>query len=320
MLSKSDYYAFERLAHSPPDLSNAGPWDFFLSAYDKTERVQQPFNDIQAGWKQWVVHEEYRLPKQEWPTGAVELHAASEPPAILALMREYSSELQGANVCIDSTGFIRPHLLVLLWAMRDIGIRSFDVLYTDPVRYLEDENTRFTGPIVKVEQVPGYEGVHRASVEANDLLVIGAGYDYEQIARTCEAKLSSKKYILIGLPSLQPHMYQESVLRINRATEWIGSLPPQQRLYASANHPFTVAQALRDLVEKEEQESMARGSQPENLYLCPVGPKPHVLGFAIYYLRELQNRSASIIYPFAEHYPVSTTQGLLRTWQYRIEL
>ena len=223
-------------------------------------------------------------------------------------------------MCIDSTGFIRPHLLVLLWAMKDIGIRTFDVLYTDPVRYSEDENTRFTGPIEKVEQVPGYEGVHRASVAANDLLVISAGYDFEQIARACEAKLSSKKYILIGLPSLQPHMYQESVLKINRATEWIGDLPPQQRLFASANHPFTVAQALKELVEMEGQGATALGSQSDNLYLCPVGPKPHVLGFAIYYLRELQNSSASIIYPFADHYPLSTTQGLLRTWQYRIEL
>ena len=184
-------------------------------------------------------------------------------------------------------------------ALRDIGVRSFDVLYSDPVRYVDDENTRFTsGPVVKVEQVPGYEGVHRASAASNDLLVVGAGYDYEQIASACEAKRSSKKYILTGLPSLQPHMYQESVLRINRASEWIGSLPPAQWLYASANHPFTVAQVLHDLIEREEQESYARGALFENLYLCPVGPKPHALGFAIYYLRELEGKSASIIYPF----------------------
>ena len=79
MLPKSDYYAFERLAHNPSDLSSAGPWDFFLSAYDKTERVQQPFDSVQASWKQWVVYEEYQLPKGEWPTGAVELHPSFDP-------------------------------------------------------------------------------------------------------------------------------------------------------------------------------------------------------------------------------------------------
>ena len=142
--------------------------------------------------------------------------------------------------------------------------------------------------------MPGYEGVHRASGSANDLLIVGAGYDYEQISRACQAKLRSKKYILVGLPSLQPHMYQESVLRINQVTDLSGTLPPQQWLYASANQPFTVAQALHDLVDREEQEANARGVLGENLYLCPVGPKPHVLGFAIFYLRELKDEAASI--------------------------
>ena len=315
MFRKADYYAFERLEHRPSELNSAGPWDFLLSAYDKTERVQTPFRDIPADRKHWIVHEEYGLPKGDWPPGATQLRASFDPPAILEFVRERSDELQGVNVCVDSTGFIRPHLLVLLWALRDVGVLSFDVLYSDPARYVEDENTEFTGPVVRVEQVPGYEGIHHASAATNDLLVIGAGYDYEQIARACEAKRNSKKYVLTGLPSLQPHMYQESVLRIDQATEWIGALPPQQRLYASANHPFTVAQALHDLIAREELDG-----SPRNLYLCPIGPKPHVLGFAVYYLRELAGGTASIIYPFAKRYPTLTTQGLLRTWQYRIEL
>ena len=320
MIPRVDYYAFERLQHSPADLANAGPWDFLLSAYDETERVQKPFSDIRAHHKQWIVHEEYGFVEAERPHKAIELPGSFDPPAIFQYAREQFNHLQGASICIDSTGFIRPHFLVLLRALKDIGIRSFDVLYSDPVRYVEDENTQFiTGPVVKVEQVPGYEGVHRAPVEASDLLVIGAGYDFEQIARACDAKRRSKKYVLTGLPSLQPHMYQESVLRMNQATEWTGTLAQQQRLYASANHPFTVAQVLHDLVSREDQESSARGISRGNLYLCPIGPKPHVLGFGLYYLRELEGGPASIIYPFAAGYSRLTTQGLRRTWQYRIE-
>ena len=320
VFSRADYYAFERISHSPSNLSEAGPWDFLLSAYDGTTRVSTPFRDVQAAHKQWVVHEEYGLLKADRPPQAVDLTASFDPPDMLEFVRERAHELRGVKVCIDSTGFIRPHLLVLLWALQNVGIRSFDVLYTDPVRYIADENTTFTGPVATVEQVPGYEGVHLLPLAASDLLVIGAGYDYGQIARACDAKLSSKKYILTGLPSLQPHMYQESVLQIERADESIGGLPEQRRLYASANHPFTVAQALHDLVEREEREAEAQGGSLGNLYLCPVGPKPHVLGFAIYYLRELKGKSASIIYPFARRYERLTTQGLLRTWQYRVEL
>ena len=312
VFSNAKYYAFKRLQHSPSDLSNAGPWDIFLSAFNKTERVQKPFEDVRACVKQWVIHEEYGLAEADFPREAIKLSALFDPPDIKGLVEIWSDRLQNASLCIDSTGFIRPHLLVLLRALKDIGVRKFDVLYSDPVRYIEDENTEFTaGPVVRVDQVPGYQGIHRPSVAADDVLVIGAGYDYKQIVSACEEKRNSKKYILTGLPSLQPHMYQESVLRINRASESIGPLPPQQLLYASANHPFTVAQALHDLMDREDL---------QNLYLCPIGPKPHVLGFAIYYLRELENMSASIIYPFAESYSPFTSQGHRRTWQYQVEL
>ncbi len=321
MFRRADYYAFDRFEHRPAELRHAGPWDFLLSAYDESERVQKPFELIQASRKEWIVHEEYKFLKQDRPVNATEMPASFDPPGMIAFVKARSEELRRGRVCIDSTGFIRPHLLVLLRALRDEGVRSFDVLYSDPMRYIEDENTRFTtGPVVDVEQVPGYAGVHRAASAASDLLVIGAGYDYDQIARTCEAKRASKKYVLIGLPSLQPHMYQESVLRIDRATEWIGTLPPQQRLYASANHPFAAAQALHDVITREERAADVQGESRGNLYLCPVGPKPHVLGFAVYYLRELEGGTSSIIYPFAEGYSRLTTQGLLRTWEYRIEL
>lgn len=312
LLPKGDYYAYERKEFSPSELHKAGPWDFLLSAYDDTDRVQQPFHNISATHKQWLIHEEYRLPKRDHPAGAIELSASFDPPAISNFVRTWADKFKDAKVCVDSTGFIRPHLLVLLGALRDIGVLEFDVLYSDPVRYVDDENTEFTiGPVVRVEQIPGYEGVHRASGSGEDLLVIGAGYNYRQITSVCEEKRNSQKYILTGLPSLQPHMYQESVLRIHQAAESIGYLTEQQRLYASANNPFTVAQALQDLFQEKK---------PVNLYLCPVGPKPHVLGFAIFYLRELKNAAASVIYPFPEGYSRQTSQGLRRTWQYRVEL
>ena len=321
MFRRADYLAFEKLEHHPSDLGRAGPWEFLLSAYDETERVQTPFRLIQAVHKEWIIHEEFRFPRRDWPPNATEVSASFDPPGMIEFVKDRSKGLRSGRVCIDSTGFVRPHLLVLLRALRDIGVRSVDVLYSDPLRYIADENTRFTtGPVVDVEQVPGYAGVHRAGGAASDLLVIGAGYGYDEIVRTCEAKRASKKYVLIGLPSLQPHMYQESVLRIDRATESIGTLPPQQRLYASANNPFAVAQALHDVIAREERAADAQGESRGNLYLCPVGPKPHVLGFAVYYLRELEGGSSSIIYPFAEGYSRLTTQGLLRTWQYRIEL
>ena len=51
-----------------------------------------------------------------------------------------------------------------------------------------------------------------------------------------------------------------------------------------------------------------------------LGGTTLVLGFAVYYLRELQDTTVSIIYPFAEGYQRLTTDGFLRTWQFQIEL
>ena len=248
------------------------------------------------------------------------LDATYDSPAI-QYVRDEVHEHQDMRLCIDATGFIRPHLLVLLRAIKEAGLQTFDVLYSDPVRYVRDEHTDFTmGPVTEVRQIPGYEGVHNLSTGASDVLVIGAGYDVEQITRTCDERLYRKKYVLIGLPSLQPHMYQESVLQIEKASDWIGGPSDQHHLYASANQPFGVAQRLHDLVINERREAAAQGRSQPNLYLCPIGPKPHALGFALYYLRELHNESISIIYPFVKKYPRKTSEGLLRTWEYGIEL
>ena len=319
MLTRCDYYVFGRLEHRQSDLSDAGPWDFLLSAYDESERVEVPFDNLKATEKQWVVHEEYGIEPERWPKGAFRLSSSFDPPDVLDLVDAKKDILRNGKICIDATGFIRPHLLVLLRALIDIGTRSFDVIYSDPVRYVENEDTEFAGPVVAVKQVLGYEGIHTATT-TNDILVIGAGYDYEQITRACEEKLSSKKYILTGLPSLQPHMYQESVLRIERAAEAIGNLTPQQQLHAPANNPFAVAQVLQDLVKQQSIGPYGNKDPNQNLYLCPVGPKPHVLGFALFYLREMRDSPVSVIYPFAKDYRRMTTDGILRTWQYQFEI
>ena len=317
----ADYFAFERREYLPSELKSAGPWDFFLSAYDSSERVQRIYDDVQAVTKQWLIHAEYRFAKANHPTHAVEISDSFDSPDVHLFIQDRAEEIRAGSVCVDATGFIRPHLLVLLKSLRDADIREFDILYSDPVRYINDEHTAFTsGPITRVALIPGYEGYHLPSLPDNDILIIGAGYDDEQIARACENKRACKKFVLAGLPSLQPHMYQESILRINRARESIGDLATQHLLFASANHPFAAAQTLHEVVTQEERRAKSVSQDPGNIYLCPIGPKPHVIGFGLYFMRELEDRAASIIYPFAESYPQSTTQGILRTWQYRIEL
>ena len=317
---RADYLAFRRVGHSEDSLGDIGPWDLFVSAFDDSDRVRRPFRSVKAGRKVWLIQEEYEIPESRLPDGALAIGASFDPPGIVELVRSWSTEVAGGRLCVDATGFVRPHLLVLLHALKENGFREFDVLYSDPMRYREGELTNFTtGPVMRVEQVPGYEGSHPPMPGSDDLLVIGGGYDHEQIARACEAKRNSKKYIVIGFPALRPHMYQESRLQIDKASEWLGPLTSEQEVHAPASDPFGVAQVLKDLLANERATAEAEGRRLGNVYLCPTGPKPHVLGFGLYYLRELQGTNASVIYPFVESYALGTAVGLRRTWEYRVE-
>ena len=318
---RADYMSFRRIGHNESDLARIGPWDLFVSAFDESDRVRRPFDLIQAERKLWLAHEEYGVPASDVPGDCVQVSSCFDPPDVVDLARHWSRNFEGKRLCIDATGFVRPHLLVLMHALRENGFRTFDVLYSDPLRYREGELTSFTtGPVLRVEQVTGYEGSHPPLPGINDLLIVGAGYDNEQIARACQAKKNSRKFIVVGMPSLRPHMYQESKLQIDKAAEALGPLTSEQEVHAPASDPFGVAQVLRDLLTKERRTAEAKGERIGNVYLCPTGPKPHVLGFGLFYLRELEGSSASVIYPFAESYAKATTVGLRRTWEYRFEL
>src|SRR5439155_27370780 len=107
-----------------------------------------------------------------------------------AVVQSYFSEacldLSRVRLCIDITGFMRPHLLVILKYLVLAGGRRFDALYSEPLQYSQKEKTRFSDEVVvEVRQIAGFEGNHSPDT-SNDVLVIGAGYDHALIAHAAE--------------------------------------------------------------------------------------------------------------------------------------
>jgi len=138
-------------------------------------------------------------------------------------------------------------------------------------------------------------------------LIIGAGYDDALIAHTAESKENARKVQLLGLPSLRADMYQENVLRAQRASEQLGSTggPVIDTFFAPANDPFVTANALSGIIKDENR------SRPlTNLYLCPLATKVQTLGFGLYFLTELLGTGASIIFPFCKTYARETSRGI----------
>lgn len=294
-------------------------WDVFVSAFNMSERIRRVYDSVQARQKHWIVHAEYAFAPEERPTSG-KVFAPSdgmrEDDCVQEFLADHCADIRTGSLCIDISGFMRPHLMFLLRVLAEKGVRSFDALYSEPRQYVRGERTEFAqGRVTDVRPVAGFEGLHQPSMAADeDLLIIGAGYEHHLMRHVANAKTNTRKLQLLGFPSLQADFYQENVLNAHRAAEAVSATNENHPLFAPANDPFVTAAVLHETVTEQRR----RGAK--NIYLCPLASHPQALGFALYYLYEARDEPVSIIYPFATRYARETTTGIARIWKYRIEL
>ena len=314
-----DYSLLSRATYDAEEVHLLPDWDLFLSAYNGSERVRRVFEAVSASRKEWLIHPEYDIATRQLPTNGRQWVSRSSDEA--DFWRDYFAarpivgRAADTKICVDITGFMRPHIMLLPRVMRDMGCDRLDVLYSNPVAYAHDEDTSFTHGAVKgVRQVRGFEGIHLSDTGAPEILIIGSGYEDELIWRVAESRRAARKIQLFGLPGLQPHMYEQSRLRAARAAEAVGPLSKGSVIFAPAGDPFMTAQVIREQVRVETQRGDA------NIYLCPLSTKAQALGFALYYLCECVGNSVSIVFPYVDKYAVATSVGLSRISLYRLEL
>ena len=316
-----DHTYLVRAEPSEQDLGSS-EFDVFLSAYDSSERVERVYNAVSAKEKFWIIHPEYGFdPAEVSGIGpSIDLGGISdEVEAWLTVLDRilpngYDPDLK---LGIDITGLMRPYIALLpLMLARSTSLTSVSVLYADPRTYSSGINTQFTlGAVDYVGPIPGCEGVHNTSTNTADALIIGVGYDDALIRAVADFKRSADHFILLGLPSLQPHMYQESQLNLQRASESIHRYRSRSFIYAPASDPFVTAEMLG------RQAYELRSARPDvNLYLSPVGPKAHVLGFGWFFACEETDRATSLIFPYAPNYSRGSAAGLSRIHRYELEL
>lgn len=294
----------------------ASDWTLFLSAYNPSERVTTVFQKVSAAEKHWLVHKEYDYLATQHPLGSV-FTSTSDDEGTFAL-EFLTTKLSGidfatARICIDITGFMRPHIMFLIRLLVQRGVRQLDAIYSEPSFYASKERTEFSlGSVNKVRQVAGFEGASNTDT-SNDLLVIGAGYETHLIAEVAEDKDKARKITLLGLPSLSCDMYQQNAWRTYLAEDSIGG-SAASRYFAPANDPFATASVLSELIAAESARAPIT-----NLYLSPLATKAQALGFALYYLTECKGQNASIIFPFSARYSSESAKGISRIWRYQLE-
>ncbi len=291
------------------------PWDLLISAYNDSERVRHVFETVPAKRKAWWVLPEYAYSPNEVShlTDAV-LLAPGHEDQVVPLGLAAVGFAAGQRLCVDITGMMRPQILFLMAYLKGQKCTRFDLLYTEPEHYKRRAETRFSiGEDVEVRSVAGYIGAHENDM-GGDVLVLGLGYDHQLISHALQAKEAARILQLHSFPSLSADMYHESILRLDRVRSERSRIGDEV-YFSSANDPFVIASSLASAV------ASVRNHKPiTNIYLAPLATKAQAVGFGLFYLRNLINCPASIIFPYAARYDRETSRGIGRSWIYPIHL
>ena len=291
------------------------PWDLFVSAFNGSERVQRVFETVPAKRRAWWVLPEYAYSADEVThlADAVLLAPGHEDQVITQGLAAVGFRV-GQRLCVDITGMMRPQILFLMAFLKEQGCTSFHLLYTEPEHYRRRAETQFSiGEDVEVRSVAGYIGAHENNM-SGDLLVLGVGYDHQLISHALQAKEAARILQLHSFPSLSADMYHESLLRLYRVRSERSRIGDEV-YFSSANDPFVIASSLASAV------ALVHTHKPiTNIYLAPLATKAQAVGFGLFYLRNLANGPASIIFPNASLYDRETSRGVGRSWIYPIHL
>lgn len=294
-------------------------YDLFLSAYNESFRVQEVFKNINATNKHWLILPEYRFENIELLDLKNPIFNYSgksdwdEDEIILDYYEKNQDLIEGSRVAIDITGLLRPYIIFLVRLLQSKKILKIDFIYSEPYEYKKKEDTEFSLDYFRIREIKGCLGSHNPETN-NDILFLGSGYDYDKMIVVAKEKKEARKIQVLGFPSLQADMFQQNILKSNKAEEDAFSgefdLDSENTILAPANDPFITAQLLSDYLNNKKY---------TNIYLCPLSTKAQALGMALFYVYECLNTPSSIIFPFSKGYSRDTTNGISRIWVYIVE-
>lgn len=306
MIDFSFFYKKKYFEGGIPEDSN---YDFFFSAYDDCERTKHLFAKIDSKVKFWILFPHYKI-NETLDNCFVYPGFEEDNDEFIQFINSLGID-HSTKICIDITGYLRPHLIFFSMLLQRKGVSKIDYLYTEPKYYNNSEETKFSGLVSeKPRLVNGCGSLMSNPDFEKDLLIINAGYDDKLISAISSDKAKiNNKVLIIGFPSLQPDMYQENILMINKAKDEIGKINEQR--YAPANDPFVTANTIMEIVETN--------ASSQNVYLSPLSTKPQTLGVLLYYVWFKNLKSLNIIFPFSNSYIPKTAIGINYTWIYTLE-
>jgi hypothetical protein len=301
-----DYFYREEVSIDHPWSQS---WDVFVSSWDGSDRVRRVHARVVADQKVWVIHPEYKILGDMLPTGPKYDAVGGDAEAMIGLIQHLGllCDLKQSRVCFDITGMVRPQIAILIRLLKHQGVETFDVIYSQPADYAKREQTKFSsGEVTDVKEITGFSGVNQPG--AHEVLILAPGFDAALQLEVIEHKGSAQRYQLFGLPSLQPDMYQQNILQAAGVDNPIpDNEAAKTKRFAPAADPFAVATELSAIVTEARTRN-----QKSRFYIAALGPKPQMLGAALFYLTEASPVTVSLIYPVVSSHAAATSDGISR--------
>ena len=211
-------------------------------------------------------------------------------PGLQSLLRKKG--FQGKNVCVDITN-LKQGILFLLTKLfiTEIKPSRFFASYTEPENYKKKSNYDIGEPeefdlydriIGSSKSVPGF--IKQRSPR-DILLIAPMGFDSQRL-QTIYENLKPKMLVpIVGFPSFVPG-WNITAIKMNYLVLKSAECCDMVKLCEAAS-PFE----LYELINKE----FHRYNQFYDIYIAPLGTRPHCLGSAIF---ASKNPSSYLIYDF----------------------
>ena len=310
-----DYSLYYR---TKTDITRDWPeWDLFVSAYNLSERVLTVFEKVVATHKYWLIYPEYKFECQELPINGNKIISidGNESTQFKSVEQQIKlSDFVDKRICIDSTGFMRPQMLFIMLYLKAKKFKHVDVIYSEPDRYINKENTKFSnGSIRETRLVNGFNGQKKIGND-RDLLIIAAGYDAKLISKVAQFKENADIVHLIGFPSLRADMFQENILKTASVADSLTANTLSKPIFSPASDPFETARDIERYIEANDCLN-----KYGHIYFCPLSTKAQTIGMGLAFLNSYADDSVSIIYPFTESYSKGTSVGISNLWIYTLE-
>lgn len=291
-------------------------YDVFLSGYDGCERTDIIFKQVKATNKYWLRFPQYQCDKrpdaEEHALSSDKFEESEYVIEVISQIKEHFNPQM--RLCIDCSGILIPHLMFLLMHLQVLNVRNFDIIYSAPLYYQQEEDTIFGDIIDSPRCIDGYE--INCKVNAPEYVIMFAGYNDELVRNVALAKGSAKeKHIIIGFPPIEADMYQQSMIQLHKSSEILGE---RGIVYhkASAYDPLVAAEKLEKILQGIEKKC---GKNIGAINIAPLSTKACAVASAIVYMYNPQS-SLRIIYPPTKRYYTEQAIGKGKSFVYTLEL